>query len=148
VTGSDERGTRRGGASTTGVDIAVVDDDPSVRRSLERLLRSTGLRVVTFESAEQFLTLCRPDEVSCLILDVHLGGMSGIELHTTLRKAGILTPVILISGHDDPSTNDAMRSSGALHLQKPFDEQVLLAAITQSLASQVRPHPGAPTRPG
>ena len=137
VTEPAERTTqKKARVPPTSVNVAVVDDDPSVRRGMERLLRSAGFSAITFESAEQFLAICRPEELSCLILDVHLGGMSGLELQATLRKAGWTTPVILITGHDDAWTSNAVRMSGTLYLRKPFDDQVLLAVITRAMGSE------------
>jgi two-component system, LuxR family, response regulator DctR len=117
--------------------VAVVDDDPSVRRGLERLLRSAGLSVVTFASAEQFLAICRREVLSCLILDVHLGGMSGLELLARLTAADSTVPVILITAYDDPQTTDAIERSGAAsYVRKPFDDRVLIGAIMDAVAGR------------
>jgi FixJ family two-component response regulator len=117
--------------------VAVVDDDPSVRRCLERLLRSAGLSVVTFASAEQFLALCRREGLSCLVLDAHLGGMSGLELQTRLTAAGSSVPVIFITGYDDAQTIAALERSGAVtYLRKPFEDRVLLGAILDAVVSR------------
>jgi FixJ family two-component response regulator len=117
--------------------VAVVDDDPSVRRGLERLLRSAGLSVVTFASAEQFLVLCRREMLSCLVLDVHLGGMSGLELLARLTAADSTVPVILITAYDDPQTTDAIERSGAAgYVRKPFDDRVLIGAIMDAVAGR------------
>lgn len=117
--------------------VAVVDDDPSVRRGLERLLRSAGLSVVTFASAEQFLALCRREMLSCLVVDVHLGGMSGLELLARLAAADSTLPVILITAYDDPQTTGAIERSGAAgYLRKPFDDRVLIDAIMDAVAGR------------
>jgi two-component system response regulator FixJ len=137
VTGSPENQPRRGGPAQQAPNVAVVDDDPSVRRGLERLLRSAGYSVVTFVSAEQFLAMCRREVLSCLLLDVHLAGMSGLELLARLTTAECRVPVILISAYDDPQTTEAIEGAGAAaYLRKPFDDQVLIHAIKEAVASK------------
>jgi FixJ family two-component response regulator len=117
--------------------VGVVDDDSSVRRGLERLLRSAGFSVVTFASAEQFLALCPQEMLSCVILDVHLGGMSGLELLARLTGAHSTLPVILMTAHDDPQTNGALEQSGAAAcMRKPFDDRVLIGAILDAVAGK------------
>ena len=109
--------------------IAIVDDDASVRRSLERVLRPAGYATQAFRSAREFLGWLPDAEAACLVLDVHLGGMSGFELQRRLA-----VPVLLITGHDDPVTRARLEASGAAgHLSKPFDEDVLLAAIRRAV---------------
>ena len=110
--------------------VFVVDDDPSMRRSLESLLRSVGLDVRLFSSAQEFMQAERPDAPSCLVLDVRLPGMSGLTFQQELAKAGIALPIIFITGHGDvPMTVRAMKAGAAEFLTKPFDDQVLLDAI-------------------
>ena len=105
--------------------IAIVDDDPSVRRSLLRVVRSAGYEAVAFATADTFLewlTVRRPD---CLVLDVHMDGMSGLELQERL-----VVPVIFITAHDDASTRARIqKSTAAAHLKKPFDAETILHAI-------------------
>ncbi|HSE28920.1 MAG TPA: response regulator [Gemmatimonadales bacterium] len=129
-------GVPGGGESRAVPTVAVIDDEPGVRRSIERVLRSVGLAVVGFASGEQFLALCRTEGVSCLVLDVHLAGMSGIELHDALRKAGVVTPVVLITGHDDAGTLEAVRASGVRCLHKPVEARELLATVAEAMASR------------
>lgn len=137
VTASSEDRRPGGQGPQSLLTVAVVDDDPSVRRGLERLLRSAGLSVVTFASAEQFLALCRREMLSCLILDVHLGGMSGLELLARLTGADSTLPIILISAYDDPQTTGAIEQSGAAaYLRKPFDDRVLIGAILDAVAGR------------
>ena len=108
----------------------VIDDDPSMRRSLDTLLRSVGLDVHVFPSAQEFMRAERPDAPGCLVLDVRLPGMSGLAFQQELVKAGIALPVIFLTGHGDvPMTVRAMKAGAAEFLTKPFDEQVLLDAI-------------------
>jgi FixJ family two-component response regulator len=110
--------------------VFVVDDDPSMRRSLDTLLRSVGLDVHVFTSAQEFMRAQRPDAPGCLVLDVRLPGMSGLTFQQELTKAGIALPVIFITGHGDvPMTVRAMKAGAAEFLTKPFDDQVLLDAI-------------------
>ncbi len=110
--------------------IAIVDDDPGVRQALNRLLRSAGYEVVTFASGEEFLELGYPMMVDCLVLDLHLGGITGIELEEALNVRGIGLPVVFITAHDEGSVRLRLEQAhaGAV-LQKPFDDEALLAAI-------------------
>jgi len=110
--------------------VFVVDDDPSMRRSLETLLRSVGLDVRPFSSAQEFMQAKRPDVPGCLVLDVRLPGMSGLSFQEELAKTGVALPVIFVTGHGDvPMTVRAMKAGAAEFLTKPFDDQVLLDAI-------------------
>ena len=110
--------------------VFVVDDDPSMRRALEALLRSVGLDARLFASAREFTQAQRPDAPGCLVLDVRLPGMSGLAFQEELAKTGVAIPVIFISGHGDvPMTVRAMKAGAAEFLTKPFDDQVLLDAI-------------------
>ena len=110
--------------------VFVVDDDPSMRRSLETLLRSVGLDVRLFSSAQEFMQARRPDAPGCLVLDVRLPGMSGLAFQEELAKTGVALPVIFITGHGDvPMTVRAMKAGAVEFLTKPFDDQVLLDAI-------------------
>jgi FixJ family two-component response regulator len=108
----------------------VIDDDPSMRRSLDTLLRSVGLDVHLYSSAQEFMLAERPDAPGCLLLDVRLPGMSGLAFQQELLKAGVALPVIFLTGHGDvPMTARAMKAGAAEFLTKPFDEQVLLDAV-------------------
>jgi FixJ family two-component response regulator len=110
--------------------VFVIDDDASMRRSLDTLLRSVGLDVHLFSSAQEFMQAERPDAPGCLVLDVRLPGMSGLAFQQELAKAGIALPVIFLTGHGDvPMTVRAMKAGAAEFLTKPFDDQVLLDAI-------------------
>ena len=112
--------------------IGVVEDDPSFLRALRRLLSGAGFSVVTFASAEEFLASESAGATACLVLDVHLGGMSGFDLQQHLVTAGIPIPTIFITAHDDPGTRERARSGG-LYLRKPFREDALIGAIHQAL---------------
>jgi FixJ family two-component response regulator len=110
--------------------VFVVDDDPSMRRSLDTLLRSVGLDVQTFSSAQEFMPAKRPDAPGCLVLDVRLPGMSGLTFQEELAKTDIALPVIFVTGHGDvPMTVRAMKAGAVEFLTKPFDDQVLLDAV-------------------
>jgi FixJ family two-component response regulator len=110
--------------------VFVVDDDASMRRSLESLLRSVGLEVRLFSSAPEFMQSAREDAPGCLVLDVRLPGMSGLAFQQELAKAGIALPVIFVTGHGDvPMSVRAMKAGAVEFLTKPFDDQVLLDAV-------------------
>jgi FixJ family two-component response regulator len=110
--------------------IHVVDDDPSIRKALERLLKATGHSVEAFASAEDFLERLGGRAIDCLVLDLRLTGMSGLELQDRLALEGWRVPIIFITAHDDPQIHEqAMRSGAACFLRKPFDEASLLDAI-------------------
>jgi FixJ family two-component response regulator len=114
--------------------VFVVDDDPSVRASIQGLLKSANLRSESFRAAEEFLRSKRADGPSCLVLDVNLPGMNGLDFQRQLADAGIQIPIIFVTGHGDiPMTVKAMKSGAVEFLTKPFDDQDLLNAIQQAL---------------
>jgi len=114
--------------------VFVVDDDPSLRHALTNLLRSVGLRVETFGSAREFLAGPRPDAPGCLVLDVRLPGLSGLDLQRELAAAQIDLPIIFITGYGDiPMTVQAMKAGAVEFLTKPFRDQDLLDAIQHAL---------------
>lgn len=114
--------------------VCVVDDDPSVRRSLERLIKSIGLEVETFSSAAEFQNRQRPDGPCCLILDIRMPGINGLDLQQELHSAGLSMPIIFITGHGTISLSVRAMKHGAIDfLEKPFDEQDLLDAIHRAL---------------
>ena len=114
--------------------VFVVDDDAPMRESLRNLIRSVGLRVELFASAQEFLGSKRPDLPSCLVLDVRLPGRSGLEFQTELTKAGTPLPIIFITGHGDiPMSVRAMKSGAVEFLTKPFRDQDLLEAVRAAI---------------
>ena len=114
--------------------VFVVDDDPSVRASIQGLLKSAGLRSQSFGTAEEFLRNKRPEGPSCLVLDVNLPGVNGLDFQRQLADAGIQVPIIFVTGHGDiPMTVKAMKSGAVEFLTKPFEDQDLLNAIQQAL---------------
>jgi FixJ family two-component response regulator len=115
--------------------VFVVDDDANVRTSIQGLLKSAGLRAECFETAEQFLQRKPSKGPSCLILDVSLPGMSGLDFQQKLRNAGLHIPIIFVTGYGDiPMTVKAMKSGAVEFLTKPFEDQDLLDAVQQALA--------------
>jgi FixJ family two-component response regulator len=114
--------------------VFVVDDDPSVRASIQGLLQSASLRCESFGTAEEFLRHMRSDGPSCLVLDVSLPGVNGLDFQRELASSGIRIPIIFVTGHGDiPMTVKAMKSGAVEFLTKPFDDQDLLDAIRQAL---------------
>jgi FixJ family two-component response regulator len=114
--------------------VIVIDDDPSIRKAIDRLLRSVGLRVELFESAQEFLQSDRPDAPSCIVLDVRLPGQSGLNLQRNLAAADIRIPIIFITAHGDiPMSVRAMKAGAVEFLTKPFHDQDLLDAIEAAL---------------
>jgi len=114
--------------------VFVVDDDPSVRRAIKRLIGSEGLQVELFGSAQEFLKSRRPDAPSCLVLDIKLPGISGLDFQHQLAEAGIRIPIIFITGHGDiPMTVRAMKAGAVEFLTKPFLGENLLDAIRIAL---------------
>jgi len=114
--------------------VFVIDDDDLVRAAIQGMLKSVGLRSEAFATAPDFLRSKRPDAPSCLVLDVRLPGVNGLDFQHQLVNAGILIPIIFITGHGDiPMTVKAMKSGAVEFLTKPFREQDLLDAIHQAL---------------
>jgi FixJ family two-component response regulator len=114
--------------------VFVVDDDPSIRASIQGLLKSASLRSESFATAEEFLRNKRPEGPSCLVLDVNLPGVNGLDFQRQLADAGIQIPIIFVTGHGDiPMTVKAMKSGAVEFLTKPFEDQDLLNAIHQAL---------------
>ncbi|HEY0762164.1 MAG TPA: response regulator transcription factor [Pyrinomonadaceae bacterium] len=114
--------------------VFVIDDDESIREALKSLIRSVGLSVETFASAQEFLQSKRPDVPACLILDVRMPGLSGLDLQRDLSETNIHIPIIFITGHGDiPMSVRAMKAGAVEFLTKPFRDQDLLDAIQQAL---------------
>ncbi|SRR6266850_3055398 len=118
--------------------ISIVDDDPSVRRALNRLVGSAGYLVETFASAGDFLGSSVSTRTACLVLDIYLEGMTGFELQDKLEADRLAIPIIFMTAHDDPATRERIARSGAAgYLGKPFDGQALLDAILQAAGPAV-----------
>jgi FixJ family two-component response regulator len=115
--------------------VYVIDDDPNVRASIEGLLKSAGLRSESFETAEQFLAEEHSHGPGCLVVDVSLPGISGLEFQERMRKAGRQIPIVFITGHGDiPTSVKAMKAGALEFLTKPFDDNDLLNAVEQALS--------------
>lgn len=115
--------------------VFVIDDDPLIRNGVRSLIGSVGLRALTFGSAREFLLSTRPDAPACLVLDVRLPGLSGLDLQRELRGSDIHIPIIFITGHGDiPMTVEAMKAGAVEFLTKPFRGQDLLDAVQRAIA--------------
>jgi FixJ family two-component response regulator len=113
--------------------VAVVDDDESLCRSLARLLRAAGIQPVTYPSAEAFLADTRRPQFDCLVLDIQLGGMSGLELHRELVAAGSKTPVVYITAHEEPAAREKAWANGCVaFFNKNESGQAILEAIRRA----------------
>src|SRR5271170_92872 len=119
--------------------VFVVDDDASIREALSSLIESTGLRVETYASAQEFLRHKRPETPACLVLDVRLPGLSGLELQRKLAPATKRIPIIFITGHGDiPMSVQAMKAGAVEFLPKPFKDDQLLGAIRQAIERDLK----------
>jgi FixJ family two-component response regulator len=113
--------------------VAIIDDDPAMLKGIERLLQASGYTPEAFSSAEAFLERASATEATCLVLDIHLGGISGIELRRRLSASGSKLPVIFITAVDDAATHQKASEAGCVaYLLKPFRARELIKAIRQS----------------
>jgi FixJ family two-component response regulator len=123
--------------ATDDVTVFIIDDDARMRAAMQRLLKSVGLRTESFATPEEFLQRRLPDSPNCLVLDVRLPGMSGLDVQGRLIEAGVRIPIIFITGHGDiPMTVKAMKSGAVDFLTKPFRDQDLLDAIQRALVRE------------
>ena len=119
----------------------IVDDDEAVRDSLALLLKASGLASRCYSSAEDFLAEFDPSEYGCLILDIRMPGMSGLELQGVLEQRNIALPIIFITGHGDiPMAVEAVRHGAVDFVQKPFDDQVLVGKVSDALSASTQQH--------
>ena len=117
----------------------VIDDDPMVRRALDSLFRSIGLTTALYESATAFLAVDAPTTTSCIVTDVRMPGLSGLDFQKALAVRGVTTPVILITGHGDvPMSVRAMKAGAVDFLTKPFRDQDLIDAVNEALERDSR----------
>jgi FixJ family two-component response regulator len=118
--------------------VAVVDDDPSILKAIERLLSARGFQVETWLSAEAFLAGGASSYANCLLLDIHLSQMSGLELRRQLANSGCITPIIFMIGNDDERTRqEALKAGCADFLRKPFPSHLLLAVLAKTIGRTV-----------
>ena len=114
--------------------VAVVDDDDSFARAIGRVLRASGFEIDTYPSAEAFLAPTPLPPADCLVLDIQLGGMSGVELQQELRERGSVTPIIFVTAHDDREVRDeAVRAGCVAYLRKPVASRALLEAVAKAM---------------
>ncbi len=114
--------------------IAIVDDDPSAREGLQSLIRSAGWRAETFDSAQKFLARPGGQEPSCLVLDLQMPGLSGLDLQRRMVEVGLEIPIVFLTGHGNiPASVKAMKAGAVEFLTKPFDEEELLQAIQEAV---------------
>jgi FixJ family two-component response regulator len=118
------------------VHVVIVDDDPPVRRALARLLSAVGFRVSTCCSAEDFLVRSRADDVSCVLLDVHLPRLSGLELTSLLGRLGVSVPIVFITADQELAESSEMRLTGRPCLLKPIDDDTLVRTISAAAETQ------------
>ena len=138
---SSERTASPGGqtASIEEPTVFVVDDDPEVRGTIKMLVESVGLRIEVFAAAQDFLDAYDPERPGCLITDVRMPGMSGIELQAKLLAMKVTLPIIVMSGYADvPTAVRSMRSGAVDFVEKPFDEQMLLERLQLSIAKDAQ----------
>ena len=122
------------------VHVVIVDDDAPVRRALARLLAAVGFRVSTCSSAEDFLVRSSADEASCVLLDVHLPRLSGLELTALLARLNVNVPIVFITADQELAESSEMRRTGRACLLKPIDDDLLVRAISAATAAyQARP---------
>jgi FixJ family two-component response regulator len=132
--GGGKVGVRRGSVTGEKPIVYVVDDDPSVRKALERLLRSAGHDAKTFSSALEFLDFNHPDVPGCLVLDIKMPKLSGLELQERLAEKGISFPIIFVTGHGTvPASVKALKAGAMDFLQKPFEDRELLDAVSRGI---------------
>jgi len=131
-----QRGRRSHMGKHDGRVVCIVDDDASLRRALRNLLMSVGFRVETFESAEAFLESVHRDSIGCVVLDVRMAGMSGLDLLRHLVATGSRIPAIMLTAHADDETRRRSLEAGAVaFLEKPVRSSALLDAVRTALAS-------------
>jgi FixJ family two-component response regulator len=114
--------------------IAIVDDDPSAQQGLSSLLRSAGFQVESFASAREFLARSAAETPSCLVLDLQMPGLSGLDLQKRMAEVGLEIPIVFLTGHGDiPASVEAMKAGALEFLTKPFDDEKLLRAIDEAV---------------
>jgi CheY-like chemotaxis protein len=119
--------------------VAVVDDEETVRKALRRLLRASGLQAEGYASGQEFLAAAALRQPDCVVLDLHMAGMSGLQVLPRRRATPLRPPVVVITAHDEPETREQCLAAGAAaYLRKPLDERLLLNAISAALGAAAR----------
>jgi FixJ family two-component response regulator len=114
--------------------IAIVDDEEGIRKALGRLLRAAGLEAHGYANGQEFLTAAAERRPDCVVLDLHMPGMSGLQVLRKLKAIGLLLPIVVITAHDEPETREQCLSTGArAYLRKPLEDRLLLNAISAAM---------------
>ena len=114
--------------------VAIVDDEEGIRKALRRLLRASGLDAESYANGQEFLNAAAEKQPDCVVLDLHMPGMSGLQVLRRLKATGALLPVVVITAHDEPETRKQCMSAGAdAYLRKPLEDRLLLNAISAAM---------------
>lgn len=120
--------------------IAILDDEPEMRKALRRLLGSRGFRVQEYDRGEDLLAVVRSHPVDCLLLDLHMPGINGFEVLEAFRARQIAVPVVVLTGHDEAGSTERALALGAFaYLKKPVDADVLFSAMAEAMATSQKP---------
>jgi FixJ family two-component response regulator len=120
--------------------VAIVDDEEGIRKALGRLLRAAGLEAHGYANGQEFLTAAVERRPDCVVLDLHMPGMSGLQVLRKLKATGLLLPIVVITAHDEPETREQCLSTGArAYLRKPLEDRLLLNAISAAMRPPVVP---------
>jgi FixJ family two-component response regulator len=120
--------------------VAIVDDEEGIRKALGRLLRAAGLEAHGYANGQEFLTAAAERRPDCVVLDLHMPGMSGLQVLRKLKATGLLLPIVVITAHDEPETREQCLSTGArAYLRKPLEDRLLLNAISAAMRPVIVP---------
>ena len=120
--------------------VAIVDDEEPIRKALRRLLRASGIEAESYASGQEFLDAAAAQRPDCLVLDLHMPGMSGLQLLRTLQSGKQRVPTVMITAHDEPETREQCMAAGACaYLRKPLEDRLLLNAISAAIRSRAVP---------